>query len=107
MINLHDDPVLITGGAGGGNVTMNCGYGHGYSVTQALCVVDLVAKDMLGTEPMRHRPGPRRAGDPASLIADTSRIRETLNLQPKYDDLAVMSATALAWKKRFMNGIDG
>jgi UDP-glucose 4-epimerase len=62
---------------------------------------------MLGTEPMRHRPGPRRAGDPASLIADTSRIRETLNLQPKYDDLAVMSATALAWKKRFMNGIDG
>jgi UDP-glucose 4-epimerase len=78
-----------------------------YYVTQALDVVDLVAKDMLGTEPVRRRPGARRASDPASSIADTSRIREALNWQPKYDDLVVMAATALAWEKRLMNGIDG
>ncbi|MBC8239282.1 MAG: UDP-glucose 4-epimerase GalE [Alphaproteobacteria bacterium] len=89
-------------GTGGGNVTMNCGYGHGYSVTQVLDVVDQVAKDMLNAEPMRRRPGPRRAGDPASLIADTGRIRETLNWQPKYDDLAIMAGSALAWEERMM-----
>lgn len=94
----------IAGGVG--SVTMNCGYGHGFSVTQVLDVVDEVAKDMLGAEPMQRRAGPRRTGDPASLIADTARIRETLNWQPQYDDLKVMAATALAWEKRLMDGID-
>ena len=87
-------------------VTMNCGYGHGYSVTQVLDVVDRVAGEMLGAGPMQRRHGPRRAGDAASLVADTSRIRQTLNWQPEYDDLAVMAATALAWEKQLMDGVD-
>ncbi|MBT3782694.1 MAG: UDP-glucose 4-epimerase GalE [Rhodospirillaceae bacterium] len=87
-------------------VTMNCGYGHGYSVTQVLDVVDQVAGEMLDAEPMRRRHGPRRAGDAASLVADTGRIRQILNWQPKYDDLAVMAATALAWEKKLMDGLD-
>jgi UDP-glucose 4-epimerase len=87
-------------------VTMNCGYGHGYSVTQVLDVVDRVAGEMLGAGPMRRRPEPRRAGDAASLVADTGRIRQILNWQPKYDDLAAMAATALAWEKKLMDGLD-
>ncbi len=89
---------------GGGNVTMNCGYGRGFSVRQVLDVVDGAAADMLGAEPMIRRPGPRRAGDPASLIADSSRIRKTLNWRPQYDDLAVMARTALAWEKQLLEG---
>ncbi|MBC8242502.1 MAG: UDP-glucose 4-epimerase GalE [Alphaproteobacteria bacterium] len=89
-----------------GSLTLNCGYGQGFSVTQVLDMVDQVAKDMLGKGPMLRRPGPRRAGDPASLIAGTSRIRETLNWQPKYDDLAVMVTTAMAWEKKLMDGTD-
>jgi UDP-glucose 4-epimerase len=92
--------------ATGGGVTMNCGYGHGFSVREVLDVVDRVAADMLGAGPMLRRPGPRRAGDPASLIADTSRIRETLNWRPKHDDLAVMAATALAWEKQLLEGLN-
>ena len=92
--------------ANAGTVTMNCGYGHGSSVTQVLDVVDQVAGEMLGAEPMQRRPAPRRQGDAASLVADTSRIRQTLNWQPKHDDLAVIAASALAWEKRLMDGTD-
>jgi UDP-glucose 4-epimerase len=88
------------------HVTMNCGYGHGYSVTQVLDVVDQVAAEMLGAGAMQRRLGPRRGGDAASLVADTSRIRQTLDWQPKYDDLTVMAATALAWEKQLMDGLD-
>jgi len=87
-------------------VTMNCGYGHGFSVTQVLDVVDRVAGEMLGAGPMPRCHGPRRAGDAASLVADTSCIRQTLGWQPKYDDLTVMAATALAWEKQLMDGLD-
>ena len=93
-------------GNGDGNVTMNCGYGHGYSVREVLDVVDQVAADMLAAAPMTRRPAPRRAGDPASLVADSSRIRKTLNWQPKYDDLNVMAATALAWEKTLLDGMN-
>jgi len=87
-------------------VTMNCGYGHGFSVTQVLDVVDRVAGEMLGAEPMQRRHGPRRVGDAASLVADTSRIRQTLGWRPKYDDLTVMASTALVWEKQLMDGLD-
>ena len=86
------------------SVTMNCGYGHGFSVRDVLDVVDRAAAQMLGAAPMTRHQGPRRAGDPASLIADTTRIRQTLNWQPKYDDLSVMAATALAWEKQLLDG---
>ena len=90
----------------GRNVTLNCGYGHGFSVREVLDVVDQVAADTLGAAAMIRRSGPRRAGDPASLIADTARIRKTLNWQPEYDDLSVMAATALAWEKQLLDGMD-
>ncbi len=91
--------------ANGENVTFNCGYGHGYSVAEVLDVVDQVAAETLNARPMARRPAPRRPGDPASLIADTGRIRQTLNWQPRYDDLAVMARTALLWEKALLEGL--
>lgn len=87
----------------GENLTINCGYGRGYSVNQVLDVVDDVSRKTLGAEAMERRLGPRRPGDPPSLIANTRRITEILNWQPLYDDLSVMVATALAWEKQLMD----
>jgi UDP-glucose 4-epimerase len=44
--------------------------------------------------------GPRRAGDPDSLISDNARIKRTLPWQPKYADLDVIVGHALAWERR-------
>ena len=44
--------------------------------------------------------GPRRAGDPARLVADSSLIREKLGWQPRYADLATIVAHAWAWETR-------
>jgi UDP-glucose 4-epimerase len=71
---------------------LNCGYGQGYSVRQ---VIERV-KTISGVEfPVIE--GDRRAGDPASVIAGSSRIREVLGWQPKYDDLDMIVKTAFAW----------
>ena len=43
---------------------------------------------------------PRRAGDPDSLISDNARIKATVPWVPKYADLDVIVAHALAWERR-------
>ena len=82
---------LISGGA---SFTMNCGYGTGYSVSQ---VVDVV-KRVSGVD-FPVKLSPRRAGDPAKLIAKASLIRAVLGWAPKFDDLDIIVAQALDWEK--------
>jgi UDP-glucose 4-epimerase len=81
--------------AGGANLTLNCGYGHGYSVRQ---VVDVVKKVSGVDFPVRLSP--RRAGDPASLIARADRIRAELGWRPEHDDLEQIVRQALAWEEK-------
>ncbi|HEX5779113.1 MAG TPA: UDP-glucose 4-epimerase GalE [Xanthobacteraceae bacterium] len=80
---------------GGSNLTLNCGYGLGYSVFE---VVDSV-KRISGVD-FPVRVGPRRSGDPAAIVARAERIRETLGWQPQYDDLATIVRHALAWERK-------
>ena len=42
----------------------------------------------------------RRPGDPATLVADVSRIHATLDWQPLYDNLDTIVSHALAWERR-------
>jgi len=77
------------------SLTMNCGYGRGFSVLEVLDAVDRVT----GGEITRVM-GPRRVGDPDSLISDPSRIKATLPWQPKYADLDTIVAHALAWEAK-------
>jgi len=77
------------------SVTMNCGYGRGYSVRQVLDTVQRVSGDKLNIE-----TASRRAGDPPIIVADASRIGETLGWRPKHDDLDFIVRTALDWEKR-------
>jgi UDP-glucose 4-epimerase len=75
--------------------TLNCGYGHGYSVMQVLDAVDRVTNNKL----VRKMEG-RRAGDPDSLISDNSAIKAKFGWEPRYDDLDTIVKHALAWERQ-------
>lgn len=75
--------------------TLNCGYGHGYSVMQVLDAVDRVTNNKLD----RNLEG-RRAGDPDALISDNTAIKQRLGWEPQYDDLDKIVEHALAWERR-------
>jgi UDP-glucose 4-epimerase len=79
----------------GESLTLNCGYGHGYSVREVLEAVERAAGARL-----EKRLAPRRAGDPPALVADATRIRERFDWRPEYEDLDVITASALAWERR-------
>ena len=80
---------------GGKSQVLNCGYGHGFSVKEVLDTVQAVADTKLDI-----RSGGRRPGDPPELVADPTRIQETLGWRPAYDDLSEIVESALRWEKR-------
>ena len=79
----------------GGNCVLNCGYSRGFSVREVLKAIQAVNGASFDI-----REGPRRAGDPPMLVADASRIRETLGWSPRYDDLGFIARTALSWERK-------
>jgi UDP-glucose 4-epimerase len=78
---------------GGGSVTLNCGYGRGYSVLETIEAVRRVSGRNFAVSYAARRPG-----DIMSMVADTSRIRSVLDWTPQYDDLETIAAHALAWE---------
>ncbi len=80
---------------GGESITLNCGYGHGYSVREVLRMVEYVAQ-----RPLQIREEARRAGDPSMLIARADRVREVLGWTPRLDDLEIIVRTSLDWERR-------
>jgi UDP-glucose 4-epimerase len=80
---------------GGESTTLNCGYGHGYSVRE---VLDAVEK--ANQAPLKIVEEPRRVGDPPELIAVAEKIRETLGWQPEFDDLNTIVSTSLEWERK-------
>lgn len=81
----------------GASVTLNCGYGHGYSVREVVSMVNRVHG-----QPIRTEDKPRRAGDPPSLVARADRIRSVLGWTPKYDDLETIVRSQLKWEQRLL-----
>ncbi len=73
--------------------TLNCGYNRGFSVNEVLDAVD-----RLGIKDIKRDYAPRRAGDPAELVADNSRILETFGWQPRYGNLDLIVQTAYNWE---------
>lgn len=72
----------------------NVGLGRGFSVKEVLDVVDQVTG-----QPLTRLLEPRRAGDPAILVADASRLRDQLHWQPTYTTLEEMVSTAWQWHR--------
>jgi UDP-glucose 4-epimerase len=79
---------------GGKSITMNCGYGQGYSVRQ---VIDMVRK-VSGVE-FTVREAPRRAGDPASVVAKADKVRDVLGWIPAHADLEEIVTAAYEWER--------
>lgn len=77
------------------SLTMNCGYGRGYSVLEVLDAVDRVTNTAI-----KRVMSPRRAGDPDSLISDNARIKATLPWVPQYADLDTIVTHALQWERK-------
>jgi UDP-glucose 4-epimerase len=82
-------------GHGGASVTLNCGYGRGYSVFEIVNALKRISgRDFPVTI------APRRPGDIDAIIAANDRIRQTLAWSPQYDDVNVILRNALAWERR-------
>jgi UDP-glucose 4-epimerase len=83
--------------AGGASTTLNCGYGHGFSVREVLAAVAAAAG-----RPLVIREEGRRAGDPPVLVARAERIRATLGWTPRYDRLEQIVGDALRWERTLL-----
>lgn len=84
---------LATAPAGEAAV-FNCGYGHGFSVTEVLDMMEQVSGQSL-----ERQFASRRAGDAAILVADSRRLRQQLGWQPCHDNLQSIIRSALDWEK--------
>src|SRR5690348_675150 len=83
---------------GGKPVTLNCGYGRGYSVLETIEAVRRVSGRDFAIQYASRRPG-----DIMTMVADTSRIRSTLDWTPQYDDLDTIARHALAWERKLFD----
>jgi len=75
--------------------TFNVGYGKGYSVKEVIETMKKVSGVDFTVEIAE-----RRAGDPALLISDNSKILNKMKWTPKYNDLELICKTALEWEKK-------
>ena len=79
---------------GGRSTTLNCGYGQGYSVRQVIGMV----REVSGVD-FDVREAPRRAGDPAAIVARADKVREVLGWKPVHDDLRDIVTAAYQWER--------
>ena len=84
---------------GGASDVFNLGNGVGFTVNE---VID-VARKVTG-HPIPAEVCPRRAGDPAQLVASSEKAKKVLGWKPKYDDLETIVASAWAWHRSHPNG---
>jgi UDP-glucose 4-epimerase len=82
---------------GGGSATLNCGYGHGYSVREVLQSVERVSGGRIEV-----REEPRREGDPPVLVARADRVKALLGWTPALDDLDQIVRSSLEWEKKLL-----
>ena len=85
-----------------GSRVYNLGNGQGFSVKEVI----QTAREITG-HPIPARSGPRRAGDPATLVAGSQRIRDELGWQPQFPALRDIIATAWQWHRSHPRGYAG
>jgi UDP-glucose 4-epimerase len=82
---------------GGESGIFNCGYGKGFSVLEVIKSVERVHGSKLNV-----KYGPRRAGDPAGIVAGADKARAVLGWTPKHDDLDFIVDSAMRWEQHLM-----
>jgi UDP-glucose 4-epimerase len=83
--------------SGGSSLTANCGYGQGYSVKQVIEAVERVSGQVVSFD-----MAPRRPGDVMEMIADNTRVTQTLKWKSAWNNLDKMVEHAIAWEKRLI-----
>ena len=86
---------------GNPSAAFNLGNGVGFTNKE---VVE-VARSVTG-HPIPAEIAPRRAGDPAQLVASSEKAKAVLGWKPKYDDLNTIVATAWKWHQSHPNGYE-
>jgi UDP-glucose 4-epimerase len=85
----------------GAAYNLGCG-GDGYTVKE---LID-VAREVTGRD-IPVRVAPRRAGDPAVLVAASDKIKRELGWEPQFQDLRKIIESAWAWTQAHPNGYEG
>ena len=86
---------------GGDSAIFNLGNGEGFSVKQVIEVARKVTGHAIPAV-----VSPRRAGDPAKLVATSAKAMKELNWTPKFDSLDKIIETAWNWHKNHPNGYE-
>ena len=87
---------------GADTAAYNLGNGSGYSVREVI----ETGRQVTG-KPITAIESPRRAGDPAELIASSEKIQKELGWKPQYGDLPTIMRTAYEWFAKHPNGYTG
>ena len=85
--------------SGGASEVFNLGSGEGFTVKEVIEAIEKVSG-----VPVPRSVGPRRAGDPAVLIASSDKIRKALGWSPAYQDLEEIVRHAWDWRQKFPDG---
>ncbi|MFT4902254.1 MAG: UDP-glucose 4-epimerase [Lentimonas sp.] len=101
VIDLAQAHILALGAIGEGNRIYNLGNGHGYSVREVIETARKVTGHAIPSDLK-----PRRAGDPATLIAASDRIVSELSWEPKFPDLESIISSAWKWHQANPNGYE-
>ncbi|MFT8410236.1 MAG: UDP-glucose 4-epimerase GalE [Schleiferilactobacillus perolens] len=101
VVDLADAHILAMEYLTKGNesAAFNLGSSHGFSNKE---IVDAARKATGKLIPAEI--GPRRAGDPAVLVASSEKAKKILGWQPQYDDMEKIIATAWQWDEKHPNG---
>jgi UDP-glucose 4-epimerase len=79
---------------GGNSITLNCGYGHGYSVKEIISTLEEIIGEAIPVEIKERRPG-----DCPMVIADNEKIQQILGWQAKFDNINEILRSSLAWEQ--------
>ena len=98
LATAHLDALTYLRG-GGKSTTLNCGYGHAYSVREVLAAVEKASG-----KPLNISEEPGRPGDPPELVAVAKKIQSVLGWKPRHDDLDTIVRTSLDWERKIADG---
>jgi UDP-glucose 4-epimerase len=99
VIDLAQAHVLALRSLDGGSRTYNLGNGKGFSVREVIETARRITGHAIPA-----KVGPRRAGDPATLVAASDKIRRELGWQPRYPRLEQIVETAWKWHRVHPHG---
>ena len=101
VIDLAQAHILALQALEEGSHVYNLGNGRGFSVREVI----ETARQVTG-HPIPAIEGPRRPGDPAVLIASSTKISRQLGWQPRHPDLRAIISSAWDWHRKHPHGYE-